>query len=63
MGSFKRFSGQKNILCTAYECYERLVRIHLVPTLGRIKLKKKETCNLKWCATSPASVRNFPSRP
>ncbi len=32
---------------TTYECYERLMRLHLVPTLGRVKLK----------ALTPAHVR------
>jgi hypothetical protein len=32
-------SVQDTVKHTTYESYERLVRIHLVPTLGRIKLK------------------------
>ena len=32
-------SVQDTVTHTTYESYERLVRIHLVPTLGRIKLK------------------------
>jgi integrase len=32
-------SAKDTVKQTTYESYERLVRIHLVPTLGRIKLK------------------------
>jgi integrase len=49
LGRWLTDSVRDTVKATTYETYERLIRLHLVPTLGRVKLK-----NL-----SPAHVRGL----
>jgi integrase len=40
-------SVRDTVKATTYESYERLIRLHLVPTLGRLKLKNLTTTHVR----------------
>jgi integrase len=40
-------SVRDTVIATTYESYERLIRLHLVPTLGRLKLKNLTTTHVR----------------